>query len=122
LSGAQTETKKRAEIRGRRAEVQASLMLRLKGYRILARGFRTPVGEIDIVAKKGRTLVAIEVKQRADIAQGLQAISPRQQSRISNALQVYLSKNPAYQSLDQRFDAVVVVRKWGWPYHLKNAW
>ena len=98
------------------------LMLRLKGYRVLALGFRTTVGEIDIIARKGDCLVAVEVKYRPDLERGLQAITARQQNRISNALQVYVSRNPSYQSFNLRFDAVVVTSKFRWPYHLKSAW
>ena len=55
---------------GQKAETLAALWLRLKGYRILARRFRAPPGEIDLVARRGRVLALVEVKARADLAAG----------------------------------------------------
>jgi putative endonuclease len=58
-----------AERGGRRAESLAAWWLRLKGWRILARRVRTPVGEIDLVARRGRTIAFVEVKARATAVQ-----------------------------------------------------
>ncbi len=122
MSGGATEKKKQAENRGRRAESWAAWILRLKGYRVLAHGFRTPLGEVDLIARKGKTIVAVEVKQRSGVEAGLEAISAHQQSRISNALQMYLSQHRRYQSFDVRFDAMIVTKGLSWPLHIKNAW
>ena len=61
-------TRRRAERGGRRAEALAALWLRLKGWTILARRVRTPVGEVDLIARRGRTIAFVEVKARASAA------------------------------------------------------
>lgn len=113
--------RRRAWVRGRRAEAVAALWLRLKGYRILARDFRSPVGEIDLVARRGSVLAIVEVKARPGMAEAGEAISPRQRSRIRNAAIAFLQRHPSLGTLDLRFDAVLVVPG-RWPRHLTDAW
>ena len=107
--------------RGRRGERLAAWWLRLKGYRILARDLRTPVGEIDIVARRGRVLALVEVKLRPRAAAALEAISPRQQQRIVRAAGAFLQRHRKLADLDLRFDTVVVVPG-RWPRHVPDAW
>ncbi|MEC8280741.1 MAG: YraN family protein [Pseudomonadota bacterium] len=102
--------------RGRRAEALAVLWLRLKGYRILARNFRVPVGEIDVIAGRGRILALVEVKARADLATALAAVAPRQWQRIARAATWF-----AAADRDWRFD-LMVIRPWRRPRHLVDAW
>ena len=110
-----------AERRGRRAEFVAVWMLRLKGYRILARRYRTPAGEIDLVAARAGQLVFVEVKARADKADAAWSISRRQQQRIARAAEHFLSSREGFQNHDMRFDAILVTPG-RWPAHLKDAW
>jgi putative endonuclease len=110
-----------AERRGRRAEFVAVWMLRLKGYRILDRRYRTPVGEIDLIAVRAGLLVFAEVKARADKADAAWSISGRQQQRITRAAEHFLSSRERYQNHDIRFDAILVTPG-RWPAHLKAAW
>ena len=117
----ETSKKRRAWRFGRLAESLCSWHLRLRGYRILARGFRTRVGEIDIVAVRGRTLAVIEVKARGDAATGAEALSERQRRRIARAAEAFLQKRPACAALDVRFD-VMLVSPWRLPVHLTDAW
>jgi putative endonuclease len=91
------------------AESRAAAFLLIKGYRILARRFRSAVGEIDIVARRRRTLVFVEVKAREDFDAAAEAIGPRQQRRIIAAAQAWLAARPQDAMLDMRFDAVLVV-------------
>jgi putative endonuclease len=107
--------------RGRLAEFSAALLLRAKGYRIAARGFRCPAGEIDIVARRGRLLVAVEVKTRATIDAAAEAIDQRQRSRIERAMGVFLSRHPGHAECDIRFDAILI-SPWRWPRHIVDAW
>ena len=107
--------------RGRRGEWLAAWWLRLKGYRILARDLRTPVGEIDIVARRGRVLALVEVKLRPRAAAALEAISARQQARIVRAAGAYLQRHRKLSDLDMRFDTVVIVPG-RWPRHIPDAW
>lgn len=106
---------------GRTAETVAATLLRLSGWRILARNWRSPVGEIDIIARRRRSLVFIEVKTREDVAAAGEAIGIRQRDRIRRAAGLYLARHPALATLDARFDAILVL-PWRWPIHLRDAW
>ena len=110
-----------AERRGGRAETMASWWLRLRGYRILARGFRAPVGEIDLIAKRGRVLAMVEVKARPTLDQARQAISPRQRDRIARAALAFLQQHPVLRRLSLRYDALLLVPG-RWPRHIRDAW
>ncbi len=107
--------------RGRRAEWLAAWWLRLKGYRILARDFRTPLGEIDLIARRGRVLALVEVKARPTLAEAGEAIGPRQRARIGRAARAFLQHRPALGALDMRFDVVLVAPRRR-PRHLMDAW
>jgi len=114
--------KRRAALRrGRFAESLAVWWLRFKGYRILGRDLRLGVGEIDILARRGRLLVAIEVKHRPDLLTAGEAIDQRSRERISRALSRWLAQHPNLADLDLRFDAVLMVPG-HWPRHLPDAW
>lgn len=106
---------------GLRAERLAALLLRLKGYRILATRLKTPAGEIDMVARRGNALVIVEVKARADEAGAAEALQLRQLKRLERAAAHFLGRNPALASLDLRFDAVLVT-PFRLPRHMKDAW
>lgn len=107
--------------KGHAAEKLAAWWLRLKGYRICARRYKTPHGEIDLVACRGRVVAFVEVKARASRDAGLLAISPQAQRRIQNAALHFMARHPALAGRDWRFDAVVV-RSRCLPYHLSDAW
>ena len=113
--------RRQAERRGHGAEVAAVWLLRLKGYRILARRFRVPAGEIDLVARRGRVLVAVEVKNRAAFDAAAEAVLAPQRRRIARALEHFRARNPHLAQLECRFDVVMVVPG-RWPRHLPNAW
>lgn len=115
------ENRRRAFDRGRRGEALAALFLRLKGYRILARSYRVPVGEIDIVAWKGGMVVAVEVKARDSLAAASEAIILRQRRRIERALTHFLKYRPEFGEAALRFDAMLIVPG-KFPKHIKDAW
>ncbi len=106
---------------GRVAEHIAAGLLRLKGYRILARQLRSPLGEIDIIARRGRTLAFIEVKARASVNQAIEAMSFHQRSRIERAALAYTADHPKFAGFDLRFD-LIAIAPWKFPHHLPNAW
>jgi putative endonuclease len=106
---------------GGRAELFCLWHLRLKGYRILARRYRTPVGEVDLIARRGGVLAAIEVKARADFATAVEAVSPRQRRRVTRALTHFVSGRPDLALLAPRFDVMLVAPR-RWPQHLIDAW
>jgi len=105
---------------GLSAESRASLYLVAKGYRILARRFRTPHGEIDIVAQRRRLVAFVEVKARATLDDAAYAVTPRQRSRIVAAAQAWLMAHPEHAAFDLRFDAVLIAPK-ALPRHLTAA-
>lgn len=111
----------RAERSGRAAEALCRLALRLKGYRILGSRIRTPMGEIDIVARRGQTLAVVEVKRRPDWTAASEAVGARQRGRLVRAAGAFLATNPHYAGMSLRFD-VMLVTPWAWPRHLQDAW
>jgi putative endonuclease len=115
------ERRRQAERLGRFAETQAALYLMLKGYRIVARRVKTPLGELDLIARRGDTLAIVEVKSRATLDAGVEAVSPRQQARIVRGTQSYLAMHPALAELTIRFD-ILAVAGWLSFRHVLNAW
>lgn len=113
--------RRRAWRLGRGAETICVWYLRARGYRILARGFRAPVGEIDIVARRGGVVAMIEVKARAELRTAAEAIGARQRRRIRRAAELFLARNPALAAYDVRYDAMLLV-PWRLPVHLVDAW
>jgi len=107
--------------RGRRGEQAALWWLRLKGYRILAQDYRSPVGEIDVVARRGATLAIIEVKARDSVAAAVEAILPHQRNRIFNAARLFVGRHPRHGACAIRFD-IMLVTPGRWPRHIVNAW
>jgi putative endonuclease len=110
-----------AERRGRLAEALCRWHLRLSGWRILAHDWRCPVGEIDILARRGRVLAVIEVKTRRDLDTAVASILPRQRRRIMRATEAFLTMRPDLVDLDIRFD-VMLVEIGRLPRHLRAAW
>ncbi len=103
------------------AEQFAAWGLRLRGFRILAQRYKTPVGEIDLIARKGSTLAFVEVKARADLSTALESVTPRMQGRIVKAANYFIAQNSALAGCDMRFDLVAVAPPFYWR-HLDNAW
>lgn len=97
----------------------AALYLRCKGYKILEKRYKTPFGEIDILARHGKNLVAVEVKSRETLEKAYLALTLSQKRRIEGALLFYLSGK--ISRLDLRFD-VVLISPWQWPCHIEGAW
>lgn len=111
-----------AEKRGRSAERLAEMWLRLKGYRILARRARTPLGEIDLVAAKGKTLlVFIEVKARDRLDPALEAVTPQLRQRLSDAARLWAGQRRDMDGRFWRFD-VMAITPGRMPHHLRDAW
>ncbi|MGB7037783.1 MAG: YraN family protein [Xanthobacteraceae bacterium] len=102
------------------AESRAAFFLLAKAYRIVARRYRTPFGEIDIVARRRRALVFVEVKARDTIDEAVAAVSERNKRRIVDAAQFWLAQHPGDAKAEIRFD-VISVAPGKIPRHLANA-
>jgi putative endonuclease len=105
---------------GLSAETRAAAFLLAKGYRILARRFKTPYGEIDIVAQRRNLVAFVEVKARARLDDAAYAVTPRQQQRIVDAASAWLMTHPEHAECELRFDAVLIAPK-SLPRHLAAA-
>ncbi len=93
---------------GLSAESRAAAFLIAKGFRILARRFRSPVGEIDIVARRRHLLVFVEVKAREKLDDAAWSVTERQRARIVAAADAWLARFPDESIRDIRFDAMLV--------------
>jgi len=105
---------------GHRAEALAAWYLRLKFYRIIARRYKTPVGEIDLIATRPGTTVFVEVKARAHADQVGPALEAVNQSRIVRAASYWLARHPDKAETPMRFD-VIFLAPGRWPRHVINA-
>jgi putative endonuclease len=116
-----TRRRQRAQRRGRVAEWLCLWHLRLRGWRIVARGWRCPSGEIDILARRRGVLAAIEVKSRREFDAAASALAPRQRRRITRAAEAFLLSRPDLAALDLRFD-LMLVAPLRLPRHWPSAW
>src|SRR5947207_15912698 len=105
---------------GLSAESRAAAFLIAKGYRIVARRWRSAVGEIDIVARRRRTLIFVEVKARERLDDAAEAVIVRQQRRIIAAAEVWLASHPDDINCDIRFDVMLVAPR-SVPRHIVAA-
>jgi putative endonuclease len=96
------------------------MFLIAKAYRIVARRWKTPLGEIDIVARRHRTLVFVEVKARERVEDAAESITERGKRRIIAAAELWLAQHPEDGGRDIRFD-VILVAPGRMPQHLTNA-
>ena len=113
-----------AEKRGRLAETLCVWSLRLRGWRILARrlvGERgLGIGEIDIVARRGKVIAFIEVKARPTLEAALEAVTPPQRIRIARAAEIFIARFPGHEDCSFRFD--VMTLSGVLPVHIADAW
>lgn len=115
-----TDRRQRAEERGRRGETRAMWALRLTGWRILAQRVRVRGGEVDIIARKGRTVAFVEVKWRDRAADLDHAIDAYRLRRVVAAAQ-QLAPRYIRDGDDVRID-VMLLAPGRWPHHLANVW
>lgn len=105
---------------GLSAEFRAAWYLRLTGWRILKRRYKTRAGEIDLIARKRKTVAFIEVKARKSREAALQAVTPASRKRIVRAARIFIAEHPKAGFFTLRFD-VVVVRPWRMPERIESA-
>lgn len=102
------------------AEIFVAIIYFLKFHSILAWRYKAKSGEIDLICKKGRRIIFIEVKARRSNFD-TSYFGPNQKRRIQNTALLFMQRNPKYQKFDYRFD-LVIVRPWKLPEIHKNAW
>lgn len=112
-------------LKGKYAEFFARLYMILHGYGIIARNYTsgrgTTAGEIDFIARRAKTIVFVEIKQRQTLDEAALSISPRQQQRIIRGARCFIKNHPEFIKFDLRFDVILIT----FPYHIrhiKNAW
>jgi putative endonuclease len=110
----------RAYRKGHRGEWLAAFSLMLKGYRIIARRYRTKLGEIDLIARRGDLVLIVEVKARPTMREAMEALSRTSERRIEAAADLWLSRQPDYGRFSVRFDMVAVLPR-RWPVHVQNV-
>ena len=109
-----------AERSGRDGEARAALWLRAKGWSILAQRVKTPLGEIDLIAKRGKLVSFVEVKWRKDKSELDFAIDERRLSRVAAAAEA-VAHDYATGGEDIRID-VILLAPGTFPRHIANAW
>ena len=115
-----TRSRRERERGGRRAETIAAWWLRLKGWTILARRLRVAVGEVDIVARRGRVVAFVEVKARASAAEAALALDEYRLRRVAAAAGA-LAHRFARDGDDIRIDAIFILPR-RLPRHIANVW
>lgn len=103
------DKKQKAFFRGLSAERIASWLLMLKGYRIIARRYRTRLGEIDLIARRGDLVLIVEVKARTSLEAAHLSVTPQAMQRIEAAADLWLARQPDHARLTLRFDLVAVL-------------
>ena len=106
--------------RGHRSEWLAAAALMARGYRIVARRYRTRLGEIDLIARRGDLVAIVEVKARPTLEAAMDAIGGMSERRIEAAADLWLARQRDYARLSMRFDMVAVL-PWRWPVHVPDV-
>lgn len=111
--------RRKAYRRGHSSEWLAAAALVLKGFRIVARRYRTKLGEIDLIARRGNLVLIVEVKARKSLMEAMEAITYESERRIEGAADLWLSRQRDHAKISMRFDMVAVL-PWRWPVHVEN--
>ena len=112
------------QILGQEGERIAEIYLRKKGYRVVERNYRCPVGELDLILLDRRVVVFVEVKTRTDDRFGapLESVGPRKQKKMIKTALFFLTRHRLHNR-DARFDVVGISYQGGEPMveHVENA-
>lgn len=112
--------RQQAEKIGHRAEWLAAILLMFKGFTIVERRLKNPAGEIDLIAKRGKLVIFVEVKARARTDNAIEAVTPRNRNRVSAAAEMYISRRQTLAECMRRYDIIAVA---GWRMrHIPDAW
>ena len=116
----ETEARRKRERSGHWSEAVAAIFLIAKGYRVIDRRWKSPLGEIDLIVTRGQRLAFVEVKRRRTVEAAEAAITDHQGDRIRRAADLWLARNARYQNHDICFDAVFVLPR-RWPQHIEDG-
>ncbi|MDR2781023.1 MAG: YraN family protein [Holosporaceae bacterium] len=105
--------------KGYLGEFVAVCLLKIKGYKILARRYKTVCGEIDIIAKRGDIIVFVEVKSRKSADKCYNAITDKQLQRIRRTSEIFMRHNKKSANCFSRYD-VILIADWKLPIHIEN--
>lgn len=119
MAGSKPQDRARHYRRGHRGEWLAALALMVKGYRIVARRYRTKLGEIDLIARRGDLVLIVEVKVRPTLVEAMDAVARLSERRIEAAADIWLSRQRDHGRLSLRFDLVAVLPR-RWPVHVAD--
>lgn len=119
-SQARSRRARRSGTAGLQAEGLAMLWLTAKGYRLLARRFGGKGGEIDLIMRRGRLVIFVEVKRRGRIEDALAAITDTKQRLVAARIRQWLARNPWAMAHTLRVDAVFLA-PWRWPRHVRGV-
>ena len=112
--------------KGHWAESLAKFYFLIKGYKVLVRRYKTPVGEIDLILQKDKALIFVEVKLRRSIDEALESISHKNKKRVEKAALHFIAHNTKYQGFGYQFDVFAVIMRGRFVpngfRHLDNAW
>ncbi len=108
-----------AERKGRKGETLAVIFLVLKGYRIIARRYKTKLGEVDIIARRRDVVAMVEVKARATLLEAMDAVDFSSMKRIEAAGDIWLSKQRDYAKINIRYDLIAILPR-KWPVHVES--
>lgn len=117
---ASTRERRRRYRIGLSAELVAAVFLSLKGYRVLARRHKTPVGEVDLIAVRRGRVAFVEVKRRATLSDAEASVTALQRRRVRRAAELWLGRNPRYIGHQIGFDLVFLIPR-RWPLHIENG-
>jgi len=112
--------RRKAYRRGHSSEWLAAAALMCKGFRIVARRYRTKLGEIDLIARRGNLVLIVEVKARKTLMEALEAIGRESEWRIEGAADLWFARQRDHAKISMRFDMVAVL-PWRWPVHVENV-
>ena len=112
-------SRRKAHRRGHHGEWLAAAALMLKGYRIVERRYRTRLGEIDLIARRGLLVLIVEVKVRRTLVEAMEAVGRESERRIEAAADLWLARQPEWGRLSVRFDLVAVLPR-RWPVHVPD--
>jgi putative endonuclease len=115
-----TRDRRAAYRHGRFAEALAAALLMAKGYRLIARRYKTPLGEIDLIVKRGKLIAFVEVKARLLARDALESVGRGAERRIVDAADLWLARHPTASRHDLRYD-MVIVAPWRLPQHLPDV-